>query len=452
MIEVTIQNFQAIRQVSLKIDGFTALVGRSNIGKSAIVRAVRCALTGATGTDFVRHDPETCKRLLRGNKKCLCQATVEIKMNGLALKWEKGDAINQYTVRGVDGKKTVYTKVERGTPEFLQPDFSMVKVGDEKTLVQVSEQFNPIFLLNQSGSVVADVLSDVAKLDDINVAMRLAEKDRREAVSTRKVREKDVLTLQTELAEYDGLDDVVGRVREVETGHETVQEATGKLRKLVEYQESAKAKATEARALKAAVAPKLPDHDALVEAQEKLALLEDLCQRSSRLWAAVEALETATKPEMPDHDALVASQARAAEVRGFADRLKTVRTAVKDLTAAQEAELPDSEPIETSFKKMQQIGVWVQRLRQFKRDMAGSKEVRQPLSDPEALEKSLASFRKVAGIHQQHADLTADLASLEKRLAAAAQEKEALEQEFTTLGACPTCSQRLEPGHGMGHE
>ena len=33
MIEVEVRNFQSIEHISLKVEGFTALVGRSNIGK-----------------------------------------------------------------------------------------------------------------------------------------------------------------------------------------------------------------------------------------------------------------------------------------------------------------------------------------------------------------------------------------------------------------------------------
>ena len=95
MIEVEIQNFQSIDKVAFKIEGFTVLVGRSNIGKSALIRAIHCALTGASGTDFVRHGLD-CERRIKGNKKCKCKSTVLFKTPSLHLIWEKGDADNQY--------------------------------------------------------------------------------------------------------------------------------------------------------------------------------------------------------------------------------------------------------------------------------------------------------------------------------------------------------------------
>lgn len=202
MIEVEIHNFQSVEHVVIQIDGFTTLVGRSNIGKTAIVRAVKAALTGRAGNNFVRHSP-TCARLA-GAKKCKCHASVHVKAPGIDLLWEKGDAVNRYTYNG-----TVYDKVERGTPSFLSPLFSLLKVGDKPTLLQVADQFHPIFLLDTSGPAVADTLSDVARLDQINVASRLADKDLREARATLKVRRKDVQALARRVEAYDGLDDAV---------------------------------------------------------------------------------------------------------------------------------------------------------------------------------------------------------------------------------------------------
>jgi exonuclease SbcC len=205
MIELEITGFQSIERISLTVDRFTALVGRSNIGKSAIVRAVKAALTGAAGTDFVRHDPKTCSRVLKGNKKCKCKATVRMGFPEFSFLWEKGDSDNRYTVWR-NGTEEVYDKLDRGTPEFLSPAFSPIKVGDSPHLINVGDQFEPIFLLGDPGSAVADVLSDVAKLDNLNAALRLVAKDKTACSSTLKVREVDSQAEMARLAGFAGLD------------------------------------------------------------------------------------------------------------------------------------------------------------------------------------------------------------------------------------------------------
>lgn len=242
MIEVEISNFQSIEHVVLPINGFTTLVGRSNIGKTAVIRAVKAALTGRAGNNFVRHGP-TCARLV-GQKKCKCFASVHIQAPGLDLLWEKGDAVNRYIVNG-----TTYDKVERGTPSFLTPDFLPLRVADKQVLLQVADQFRPIFLLDASGPAVADTLSDVARLDQINVASKLADKDLREVRATLKVRHKDVHELADGLATYDGLDDAIKPVEGVQKRLDGLQGLEGRLSVLERFTGQIKDKALDLRRL-----------------------------------------------------------------------------------------------------------------------------------------------------------------------------------------------------------
>ena len=55
MVHIEIRNFQAITHEVIEVRGFSALAGRSNIGKSTIIRAVKAALTGAPVDSYVRH-------------------------------------------------------------------------------------------------------------------------------------------------------------------------------------------------------------------------------------------------------------------------------------------------------------------------------------------------------------------------------------------------------------
>jgi len=257
MTEVEVRNFQSIEHARITIQGYTALVGRSNIGKSALVRAIKAALTGATGTSFVRHGP-SCARRLKDAKKCQCKASVRIKREGFDLLWEKGDNDNRYTFNG-----QVFDSVERGTPSFLTEGYAPIKIGDDKEVLQVADQFDPIFLLNRTGGVIADVLSDVAHLDQINAAMRLVEKDRRDAVSTRKVREQDVIDLTQRLIGFDGLDDALAQVKNVEDKLSELGTADQRLRQIERFIESGKTRAAEIKRLSGIEAIVVPDASSL---------------------------------------------------------------------------------------------------------------------------------------------------------------------------------------------
>lgn len=399
MIEVEIQNFQSIDRVALCIDGFTAIVGRSNIGKSSIVRAIQSALTGAAGTDFVRHG-SSCERRLKNNKKCKCQATVRIATGKLALTWEKGDAVNQYTVVQ-DGAKKVYTAVDRGTPDFLLPDFQSVKVGSSSDLIQVSEQFSPIFLLDQSGPAVADVLSDVARLDSINEALRLANKDRKEATATRKVRERDVGELRASLGEYEGLDAAVARVDGVEGQYHVIKRVEVEVEQLGKFIASTVALVTSARALAEAVRPQLPEPQNLM-----------------------------------DEGAEVSRLGR------WLGEVMVRAPIVRQLQGIDKVALPDGTPLAKGGSDLNRLRGWVERVGVLTGDLQGLKTVVDfPVPLSEVLVAKAKGLNWLAECFQLGVGLTQEVGELTAQLAAATEEEKVVLEEYRELGVCPTCSQ-----------
>jgi hypothetical protein len=411
MILVDVENYQSIEKASVKIDRFTALVGRSNIGKSALVRAVRSALTGAVGTDFVRHGKD-CERRLKGNKKCRCFSKVRIEIPSfLTLVWEKGDAVNKYTVTK-DGQTTVYDSVERGTPDFLLPSFASVKVGDSKDLIQVSEQFDPIFLLNQSGPAVADVLSDVAHLDRINIAMSLVNKDRKDAAATRKVRESDVIVLKKDLEAYDGLDAVVARAQKVTDQYAKVGEK--------------KARAN---------------------------MFERFVLQAQVLTTALKALMAATKPEAPELDPLTTKSTLCSQLQKFYEEVAERLPIVKALSGVDEVEVPEVQPIQGGYKHLFQIAEWLVKLEAFD-SLDETLRKFDDLVDPELapLLAAASRYELFQGFADRLIVIRDETAALQAELEETEKEEKAVLDGFGELGVCPTCSQKVEASHHFAHE
>ena len=331
MVRVEVKNFQSIAHEVVEIDGFSAVVGRSNIGKSAVVRAIKAALTGAPAEGSVRHG-ELCLRIVKGNKSCQCFCSVHITAPGFDLLWEKGDAVNRYVYNA-----TEHTVVGRGTPDIEGFEgFTPVQIGDKAELLQVSDQFNPIFILNKSGTVVADVLSDVAKLDEINVAMRLVEKDRKEAVATRKVRDKDILELRTALLYYDGFDAALVKVQAVEDLERQVEAAEQKLAKLDGFVGSAIEVARRIKALGQVGAINVPEIDPVAQGGTRYVALTAYhveLEDKQRAVSALDGVDRVTPPDIDGflklggtHQKLVSWVSKIDTLRGFFDRTQKVAT------------------------------------------------------------------------------------------------------------------------------
>jgi hypothetical protein len=398
---VEVKNFQSIAHEVIEIDGFSAVVGRSNIGKSAVVRAIKAALTGSSEDSYVRHGP-LCLRIVKGSKTCKCSCTVHIVAPGLDLLWEKGDAVNRYVYNTVE-----HTVVGRGTPEFLADEFSLVKLGDEKELLQVSDQFRPIFILNRSGTVVADVLSDVAKLDQINVASRLAEKDRKDTAATRKVREKDVLDLRVSLAHYDGLDETVSQVGKAENLSREVDEAEERVEKLERLVETALGVARRIKSLEQVNAVVVPPIEALVQTGDKVLKLDAFKSALGDRTTAVDTLIGVESVEVPEFEECRTRGVSYEQLAHWADQLGTLQSFFERAKGIGTAIVPPLDALKTSFETYSRVGAW---------------------SD------------KILGAAKA-------LLELKEALAQATTAETAVLAEFQQLGVCPTCNREYTVVH-----
>lgn len=401
-VRVEIKGFQSIAHSVVEVDSFSALVGPSNIGKSAVVRAIKAALTGAPADAFVRHDGE-CARVVKGAKACKCFCSVRLTAPGFDLLWEKGDAKNRYVYNSVE-----YTAVSRGTPEFLSKDFAPAKIGDEKELLQISDQFRPIFILDKSGTVVADVLSDVIKLDQINVAIRLAEKDRKEAASTRKVREKDIADLKLTMSVYAGLDEVLGQVRVLGDSDNTILEAQRVIEQLDQFIETAYGAARNIKELGRAQLIEVPLCSELVTNFGSLVTLLRFDKSVSERAPIVDQLRGVEDVPLPSVEGFVESGATLGLLDGWSSKLLALRLFYADAKKVETLEVPQVGDLRSDQEVLSKLMHWSSKLSSL------SKLVEQLENDAkEAIQK----------------------------------ESQALE-EFEVLGVCPTCSQGFSaPGH-----
>jgi len=202
-VTIRVQNYQSIKDATVVVDGFTVVTGTNNTGKSALMRAVRAAFQNARGTSFIRH----------GADKCI----VEIDFgDGRTLRWEKGRGKGDKPTYIINGGTPIYPG--QGVPdEVLKMGVRPIVVGKEDVWPQFAPQFTgQLFLINQPGSVLAEAVSDVDRVSQLNQALRMAESDKRAASAELKVRQADEEVQAKELARFDGIDKVAGEVAEIE--------------------------------------------------------------------------------------------------------------------------------------------------------------------------------------------------------------------------------------------
>jgi energy-coupling factor transporter ATP-binding protein EcfA2 len=203
-LKARIQNFQSIKDQTIVLDGLTVITGPNNSGKTAVMRAIQGVFNNPPAGSLVRHGAT--------------HLTVTLEFDdGNTIIWEKGDKINRYTLNG-----KVLDLVGRGCPpEVLSLGVSDIKIGSDKICPNIAPQFGGVlFLVDKSGSVVAEALSDVERVGWLNNALRASESDKKATRSEIKVRCGDLASAKQDIHRYIELDATLDRVNALQSYHE----------------------------------------------------------------------------------------------------------------------------------------------------------------------------------------------------------------------------------------
>jgi len=233
----------------------------------------------------------------------------------------------------------------------------------------------------------------------------LVEKDRRETLSEKKVREKDLEGFQERLDSYAGLDGALGKVQAAVDGLALVESQKSKVDQLTGYMLASGALVDRIRAIWQVGSVVVPDAVALEGlASTELTLrryLVELVKREAACKALhwVEGLEA-----LPLPDSLL-------EV---ADRTK-------------------------------RLNVWVEKLRSYRdRFLHLAKVDSIPVQEEGGLKHNL---NEMAAYLARYVALTNSVAKLEQELVEVEKEEELVQEEVAAIGVCPTCTQPFHAGH-----
>jgi DNA repair exonuclease SbcCD ATPase subunit len=192
VLKVELENIQAVKKASIEIEGFTAVVGRSNSGKSSFIRGMHAALTNKS--------PKTLFRTGTTQSR----VKIEDEAKNISVEWKKGDKINAYVINGKE-----YTKVGKEVPKEIEEfGFKEIRVNDESLEVQFARQHEYIFLLNRSGGFIADFISKITKADVLTGAVKDCESDIRKCNDNLKAAQKEKDRLDGQLKRFTGVDKI----------------------------------------------------------------------------------------------------------------------------------------------------------------------------------------------------------------------------------------------------
>mgnify|MGYP001559044972 CR=1 FL=1 len=166
LTHVRVQNFQSLKELDIACAPVTFVIGPGNVGKSALIRAIRAVVENATGDDFIRQGTKGCK--------------VELTFKDGVLLWEKESGKGgTYTLNGQPFDRT-RGEVPEPVREFL--NIRPIEVDSTSSILpQIHDQFDGPFIVGETGSRIARIFGKLTKLDVIVTAQMLARKELRAA-------------------------------------------------------------------------------------------------------------------------------------------------------------------------------------------------------------------------------------------------------------------------------
>ena len=391
--KVKIKDFQSIEKADLEISGFTVITGKNNSGKSAVQRAIRGVFQNTRGHAFVRHG------------KPHSEVSVSFE-DGNEVTWLKGKKENKYIINGKE-----FDKVGSGTPEELD-DFMVqpITAGGREIWSQFAPQFTgQVFLLSETGSVLAEAISDVERVQTLNNAMKQSERDKRAANSTLKVRKKDEKALQQDLEHYVGLDSLGLLLDTIESLEEKVATLTNQIATLISYQNKRGALLSEISLLDGVTSITIPNTEKVASLSEGLSSLLELRGEYSEASKTVSFLQGISSVYIPDEGGLL-----------------TLTATLKTLTDLQTDRL----------RAMTGTRVMSQMCTTLSNDLV-------PLHKVEFLSKTEKTLETLTSLHTERAISIELLEDLEKDIQQNKRDQVALQRHLKehlhAEGSCPLC-------------
>jgi exonuclease SbcC len=202
-------------------NGVTVLTGPNNIGKSAVVEAIRSLAENPASQGLIRH----------GASKAV--VTVELD-SGEIISWERTHGSPLYRIKK-DGREEVYAKIGNNVPEDVRKllRISPVITGDgEEVNVHIALQKDPIFI--PSGSRAASFFAASTEAHYL-VQMQQLLKSKADARKARKKEiEAEIVRLRAQIERYAPLDSIQEIFNVVDKLEAEIKEVDEKIPRLME--------------------------------------------------------------------------------------------------------------------------------------------------------------------------------------------------------------------------
>lgn len=214
-VEIHIENFQNIQSLRLAVAGFSVLVGESNIGKTSVVRAIRCLVENPSAAAFIRHGAsEAVVRVAFVAPPGVTFAD-GAAVEAVQIEWRRGKSVTyelRKAARGHAPERQVFTSVGRSVPEPIAAlRLLRVETEDWQSLVSLVPQGRYFWPLDTPADLVR-LVGELRQVVALNAATTRAKSDGRTAKKEREYHQRAADEAERALETYQGVAALQDRV------------------------------------------------------------------------------------------------------------------------------------------------------------------------------------------------------------------------------------------------
>ena len=221
--QIKINNFQSHENSIIKLDpGVNVIVGRTDSGKSAVIRALRWVFFNEPrGTDFIR----------KGTDAVSVELTYD---DGTIVRRIRNKKDNGYEIE-VDGQIEYYYGIGSDVPEEVMKITGVRKVkfseNNDPIMINFQNQHDGAFMLNDSPAQKAKSIGYISNVNILDDAIRRANQNEQQSNQAKKRFEEELLTNKDKLKEFENLDTEIANFNLLKSKLENIKELSQKLDK-----------------------------------------------------------------------------------------------------------------------------------------------------------------------------------------------------------------------------
>ncbi|MBS4535987.1 AAA family ATPase [Clostridium sp. D2Q-14] len=222
---VEINNFQSHKNTKIDfINGLNVIVGPSDQGKTAIIRAIKWVLYNEPlGDFFIRHGENEVSVIITFN-------------TGEKVKRLRSKSKNIYVYICKNGSEEIYEGFGTNPPIDIVEKLNIKKINldsKESKSINIGEQLEGPFLLSQKNSIKANAIGRLVGVHVVDKAVQNTIKDTRSLTIKNNSLKDDIDTLELKLSKYDYLKSLENKIVKLETIEEAINYKENSLSKLI---------------------------------------------------------------------------------------------------------------------------------------------------------------------------------------------------------------------------